>query len=368
MNASTYQPLFTLTRQEACEMQPAENGRTQAPARRETVESVHYGAFTVVDACGRLVAHVGDSQALSFLRSSAKPFQLMPFLEAGGQQAYDLTAEEIAVMCASHSGTDRHVAVIQEIQRRAGLSEADLRCGSHPPLDTDTAESLLKQGQPPTPIRHNCSGKHTGMLAFARLQGLPLENYLQPEHPVQERILQTFAEMCDLPVEGVARGTDGCSAPNFAVPLYHAALAFARLCDPEAGEVESGLRAGVCRTITAAMAAHGYMVAGPGRFDTRLMEVGKGRFVAKGGAEGYQCVGLMPGVLGRGSPGLGIAIKIADGDPKSRARPAVVLHILDRLGALTDEDRDQLAEFGPEQPVYNWRRLLVGWGRPCFEI
>jgi L-asparaginase II len=206
------------------------------------------------------------------------------------------------------------------------------------------------------------------MLAFARLQRLPLEDYIHPRHPIQQRILETFAEMCDLPVEGISPGTDGCSAPNFAVPLYNAALAFARLCDPATGEVGSALRAEICRTVSSAMASHPEMVAGPGRFDTRLMAAAGGRFVAKGGAEGYQCIGLLPGAFGRGSPALGIAIKISDGDPKSRACPAVALEILSQLGALAEEDRDLLAEFGPELPVYNWRRLLVGRGQPCFEI
>lgn len=367
MLSTPYQPLFFLTRGEA-QQDDSAGSLAIKPPRRETVESIHYGAFTVVDARGRLVAHIGDSQALTFMRSSAKPFQLMPFLEEGGQKAFDLQAREIAIMCASHSGTDEHAAVIQGIHKKAGLSEDLLRCGVHPPIDTHTAETLIKRGEAPTPVRHNCSGKHTGMLAFCRMQGLPLEDYLSPKHPIQQRILQTFAEMCDLPVEGVALGTDGCSAPNFAVPLYNAALAFARLCDPETGEVSSGVRAEVCRTITAAMPAHPDMVAGPGRFDTRLMEVGAGRFVVKGGAEGYQCIGLLPGAAGRGSPALGIAIKISDGDPKSRVRPAVALEILRQLGALTETDREQLAEFGPELPVYNWRRLLVGHGQPCFEL
>jgi L-asparaginase II len=206
------------------------------------------------------------------------------------------------------------------------------------------------------------------MLAFARMENLPLETYLDPGHPVQQRILEAFAGMCALEGEDVTLGTDGCSAPNFAVPLYHAALAWARLCDPTAGEVSSGKRAAACRTITAAMTGSPEMVAGPDRFDTALMLAARGRIVVKGGAEGYQAIGLLPGALGPGSPAAGIAMKIADGDPKSRARPAVALEILRQLGALDPAGLEALAAYGPTLPVYNWRRLLVGFGRPCFEI
>lgn len=212
------------------------------------------------------------------------------------------------------------------------------------------------------------------MLAFARLIGAPYDPqaegvaYIDPEHPVQQLIRSTLAEMCDIALENIEMGVDGCSVPNFALPLRQVALGYARLCDPQAGEVHPPARAAACQVITQAMIAHPEMVGGPDRFDTRLMEVGSGRFVVKGGAEGYQGVGIMPGALGPGSPALGIAAKIADGDLRSRARPAVILEILRQLGALQSADLLALKQFGPQQVITNWRKVQVGEGRPCFTL
>ena len=328
--------------------------------RGKTLESVHFGAFAVVDSRGKLLASRGDSGTVTFLRSSAKPFQALPFIESGGAEFWGYTEAEIAITCASHSGTDLHRDTVAGIQAKVGLSESQLQCGVHPPIDEATRNALIRAGETPTPNRHNCSGKHTGMLAFAKMRNLSLEDYLDPQHPIQQEIRRTLGEMCGLAPEGIALGTDGCSAPNFALPLRNAALGFARLVDP--WELAPS-RAAACRKITAAMTAHPEMVAGAGRFDTRLMEVAQGKIVAKGGAEGYQAVGILPGVLAPDSPGVGIALKISDGDPKSRARPAVVLGLLIQLGALTPEEAESLKEYGPVFPIYNWRKILVGEGR-----
>jgi L-asparaginase II len=345
-----------------------------AVGRGKIVESIHNGAIAVVEAGGKLVAWVGDPYAVTFLRSSAKPFQALPFLERGGQAAFNLTPREIALACASHTGTDEHVAVARAMQMKTGTSEADLLCGVHIPYDDATADALRERGETPTPNRNNCSGKHTAMLAFARLvhpdspdsiDALPYIDFL---HPIQQEILHIFAEICNIPVEKVELGIDGCSAPNFAVPLYNAAWAYARLCDPVAGQVFGRERADACRVITSAMMFNPDMVGGPGRFDTRLMEVARGRLLAKGGAEGFQAIGVMPGVLYPDSPALGIAIKISDGDQKSRARPAVTLEALRQLGALPQSELDMLAEFGPVSKVENLRRLVVGECRPVFQL
>ncbi len=187
--------------------------------RGEIVESRHYGALAVVDVHGQLIAHYADPHALTYLRSSAKPFQALPFVEAGGPGAYQIAGPELALICASHSGTDAHVAAARSLQAKTGVAETDLQCGVHPPFDRTTAENLRARGEAPTPNRHNCSGKHTGMLAYARQQGWSTADYLEFKHPVQKQILRAFAEMTALPETDIALGIDGCSAPNFAVPL-----------------------------------------------------------------------------------------------------------------------------------------------------
>ena len=271
-------------------------------------------------------------------------------------------------MCGSHAGTTRHAAVLKGMHQKIGTTAADLACGVHWPYDAATREAMKLAGQQPTVFNHNCSGKHTGMLAFARMEKLPIENYIDPQHPIQKIILAAFAEMCRYPIQEINLGTDGCSAPVFAIPLYNAALGFARLCDPEKGEVAPARRAEACRLITTAMTSHPDMVGGPGRFDTLLMQAFQGRVVSKAGAEAYQALGLMPGVLQPNSPGIGIAYKISDGDSSGRARHAVGLEILRQLGLLSSIDMQPLADFGPEFPIYNWRKLRVGKARPCFTL
>jgi L-asparaginase II len=334
--------------------------------RGRIVESIHYGAIAVVEATGSLIAHYGDPQVVTYLRSSAKPFQAMPFIEKEGHLTYHLSPREIALMCASHSGTDEHVAVLRSMQSKTGVTEADLLCGVHPLNHEPTIEAMRQRGEKLSPNRHNCSGKHTGMVAFARLGGWPKEDYVNPSHPIQQEILGTFAAMCEIPVEKVEVGIDGCSAPNFAVPLYNAALGLARLSDPEAGRVEPPKRRAACHVIIDAMTSHPDMVAGPERFDTDLMQAMGGRILAKSGAEGYQVLALRPGLLGPGSPGVGVALKVSDGDAKDRARPAIALEILRQLGV--DVPLDRLARYGPTSKVTNWRKLEVGQARPCFEL
>jgi L-asparaginase II len=360
-NNNPYLPIFELT-------------------RGKIVESIHYGAVAVVDSEGKLTAWYGDPQAVTFLRSSAKPFQVTPFIEHGGQSAYHLTLREIAIICASHSGTDEHVRVVKEIQRKTSVKESDLLCGTHPVSHKPTKEAMRERGEEITPNRHNCSGKHTGMLAYTRLKGLSIDPtgdqpYTDPAHPVQREILHTFAEMCGLLPDQVVVGIDGCSVPTFGIPLYNCALGYARLCDPSFLPEKRAL---ACRTITTAMISNPDMVGGPDSFDTHLMETGQQKILCKGGAEGYQALGLLPSDKNNTNHGIGIAIKISDGDLAGRSsfpkenlghiRPAVVLEVLRQLGVIGIAELRQLSDYGPTFTLQNWRKIEVGQGRPCFTL
>jgi L-asparaginase II len=355
MTTSPYLPVYQLT-------------------RGKTIESVHHGAVAVVDITGKLVAWYGDPETRTFLRSTAKPFQALPFIENEGHLAYGLTPKEIALLCASHSGTDEHVAVARSIQAKSGVEESELLCGVHEPMDPTTTEALRERKEALTPNRHNCSGKHSGMLAYAKLKQRRGElaqqelTYIDPAHPLQKEILSTFAEMCQIPVDQVDVGIDGCSAPNFAISLRAAALGFARLSDPDSGSVRPAARAAACHTITAAMMSHPEMVGGPGRFDTRLMQVTQGRMVSKGGAEAFQGIGIMPGALGPSSPAIGIALKIADGDNRLIVRAAVSMEVLRQLNALGPAEEAALSDFGPCLPRYNWRKIEVGSSDPVLRL
>jgi len=333
------------------------------------VESTHYGAVAIADAHGNLVAWSGDPDQSVYLRSSAKPLQALPLVESGAAEKFGLAPRQLAVVCASHTGTDMHVEVIASIQERVGVREADLLCGVQAPGDRETARRLEAEGLLPTPLRHNCSGKHSGMLALARHIDAPTQDYVNPEHPVQKRILQAVAEMCGVAPESIELATDGCSAPVFGLPLRAAATAFARLADP------SGLpptRAAACQAIFRAMTSHPEMVAGPGRFDTRLMQVTGGRLLAKGGAEGFQAISLAssgegPASLSGPSPALGIALKIADGDLGRRALSVAVLAVLRSLAAIQESELDEMDPFAA-RPLTNDRGLTVGEIRPCLHL
>jgi len=342
--------------------------------RGNIIESVHYGSIAVVDSNGKLISAYGDPKAVAFLRSSAKPFQVLPFVERGGIEYFGFTPRELSISCASHEGSDLHVQTVDGLQKKIGVEERHLQCGVHMPGDVDAFKSLIINNKLPTPNQNNCSGKHTAMLAYAKMRGLPLENYLDIDHPIQQDILGSFAEMCLLPVKEVELGTDGCSAPNFGVPLYHAALALARLCDPRQ---LSEARASACRKITSAMTTHPEMVSAYGEFDEQLMRVGEGQIICKRGAEGYQVIGLLPGVLSPGSPGIGIALKVSDGDASrmsldlahsTRVRPAVTLETLHQLGVLSSKQEQALASFGPAKPVKNHRGIVTGQARPVFKF
>ena len=334
--------------------------------RGPLVESVHFGAFTIVDARGQVLASHGDPGLVANLRSSAKPFQALPLIERGGPQHFGMIDREIALICASHMGTDEHVRVLQGLQAKIGVKESDLLCGVHPPSHEPTERAMHERGETATSNRHNCSGKHTGMLAHAVLRQLPIGDYINQDHEIQKTILSTFAEMTRTTPSEVQIGIDGCSAPTFAIPLRNAALGFARLADPGAVLDELGeKRAEALSRIAQAMMTNPDMVSGPGGFDTVLMETCAGKVVCKGGAEGYLAIGVMPGARGPGSPGLGITMKIADGDASGRARPVVAIEILRRLGVLDGSQLAALAGFAA-RPMTNWRGFTVGEIRPAF--
>ncbi len=327
------------------------------------VESEHRGALAAVDATGKLMAHLGDVGLVSYLRSSAKPFQLLPLVESGGADRLGFTDAELAVMAGSHSGEPRHVAAVQSILSKIGLSEEALQCGVHPPFNAEAVKALRAAGRKPTVLHNNCSGKHAGLLAQAIDRGLSTHDYLDPQHPVQVTIRQRLAELGDIAVDDIAVGIDGCSAPCFALPLKAAALAFARLADA-VNDPARALRTkrGASGRVAQVMMTYPEMVSGAGRLDTDLMRVVSGRVVSKGGAEGYHGLGL---VIDHG-PALGVAIKIGDGEGRRGGHP-VVIEVLRQLGLLDDEALAKLRSYHTWS-ITNHRGLEVGEVRANFEL
>lgn len=300
--------------------------------RGDTVESVHHGAIVAADPDGRVLAAAGDPETVTFLRSAAKPFQVMALIASGAAERFGFTDRQIAVMAGSHGGEPDHVAVVRSILDRIDLDVPALQCGAHAPYHRPTAQDLRRRGEDPTPLHNNCSGKHAGMLAFARHLGASAADYLEPDHPVQRRIREVIEAFARVPAGAARPAIDGCSAPTFALPLRLQARMFARLVNPESAP--PGLH-DAARRVVEAMRAHPVMVAGSDRLCTALMQAGPGTFIAKIGAEGVYGLGwAAPAAGAERSPGsCGLAVKIADGDG-SRARTLATLEALDQLEAL----------------------------------
>jgi L-asparaginase II len=245
----------------------------------ESVHEVH--AVAVRD--GEVVAAAGDPALVASLRSAAKPLQALPLARAYPE----LGDAELAIAAASHFGTELHVDAVRRLLRATGGEESELDCG-------------VQEGRPREPIYDNCSGKHAGMLASCRAHGWPVESYRRPEHPLQQLLLAEVAAAAELPAADVRTGIDGCGVVAFGLPLERVAYAFSRL---------EGLDGGA--RVAAAMRAHPILVGGEGATDTTLMQAQPGT-VAKGGAEGLLCVS---------GGGLGLALKVADGNSRA-LRPA----------------------------------------------
>jgi L-asparaginase II len=321
--------------------------------RGDATDSIHYGSVAVVDGSGRVIFAAGDPSFVTMTRSALKPLQALPLIAAGGAERFGFSAEQMALLCASHSGEPRHVTAVADMLRRAGCQPDQLQCGVHPPLFYAARDELPPAGVSFTVLQHNCSGKHAGMLAYCRHCGLPTETYLSRDHPLQSAIRQAVAHLTGVAEASLVGGIDGCSAPNYAVPLSALAFAYARLAGTE--DVRYG-RAPVA--LAEAMSAHPEMVSGERRNDAVLMRAGRGDWVTKVGAEGVQAIGVR-------SKRWGIAIKVVDGNARG-LHPATVA-VLEQLGLLDDGQRTALAAWREPQ-IRNYRGIVTGKVEPVVAL
>ena len=326
--------------------------------RGSLVESIHSAAVAVADSTGRVTARLGSIEHPIFLRSSAKPFQTMAVVESGAAEKFGLSSRELAVMTGSHSSERIHVETVASLLERIGLDASDLQCGTHVPFNRTVAEEHRREGRPFTPLGHNCSGKHTGMLAAAVTGGHDTSSYLDPSHPVQQRIIGILADLTGRIRDRIKIAVDGCGAPTFGLTLSEAACAFARLMSPDT--LASQHRDAARRVVTA-MRDHPEMVAGAGMMDTELSAHPRHNLVAKRGAEGVQCAAFVKDGSGRG-----IAAKVADGN-NGRARSVLIMEILRQLDIMTDTELAGLTE-ASALVVRNDRGREVGRVRAAFTL
>jgi L-asparaginase II len=310
------------------------------------LENIHFGSIAVVDAGGRLLYASGDPDAMVFTRSALKPFQALPFVLDGGPARFGLSLDELALLCASHSGEEKHLAGVASILAKIGLDETSLECGCAAPLYYDAVGLPVPTERRWRTVHHNCSGKHSGFLAWCRLHGAPVENYVAPGHPLQQAIRATLSDAVQIPADQLPTGIDGCSAPNYAMPLARLAHLYARLAqgsrDPRLGRALGDL--------FEAMTTRPDMVSGEARSDLAWMRAGGGDWVAKIGADAVQAIGIR-------SAGLGIAIKVADG--AVRALHPSTFSVLDQLGLL-DPERRALLEPYRAPAIRNARGAVAG--------
>lgn len=321
------------------------------------VENLHAGSIAVVDLRGRLLHASGDPHTSTFTRSALKPFQALPFLLSDGPARFGLTRDELALLCASHSGEAMHLEGVTAILDKIGLDPGHLECGCATPLFYEFTGQPAPADAAWTALHHNCSGKHSGFLAWCRLHGAPTRGYVERSHPLQQAIRTTLADTVGMPAERMPVGLDGCSAPNYAMPLSALAHLYARLAQ---GAADARL-GGAMGMLFDAMTARPDLVSGTARTDLAWMTAGGGDWVAKIGADAVQAIGIR-------SAGLGIAIKIADGN--SRALHPAVYGVLDQLGLLNRLPAEARALLEPyRQPVIrNARGAPAGDIRTVFTL
>ena len=300
--------------------------------RGTVLESRHRVQAALCRPDGRLEAATEQSGFVTTFRSSAKPFQLVPLVERGHAGRWELSDEQLAIMAASHTGSRYHLALVEGILERLGLSDRHLACGFHEPLDPDELAAVRAHPARRSALHNNCSGKHAGMLCLALSEGWPLGGYERPDHPVQRLMRRTVAELCGLGPDQLAVAIDGCSASAFGLPLAAMARGYAGLA---AAAPSEDPRERALHRIRTAMAAHPVAVGGDGRFSTRLMQATDGRLLAKGGAEGLECVALT-------DRSLGLAIKCEDG--QVRGIPPAAIALLEHLGALSEAQLERLGQ------------------------
>ena len=297
--------------------------------RGDGVEAWHHACVAVVDAAGRVTHALGDPELVTFTRSVIKPLQALPLVQSGACDTLGIDAEALALAAASHNGDDSHRAVAERMLAAAGAGVDALRCGAHWPIGMRAAGRFPLAGEDRDPLRHNCSGKHAGFLAVARVLGVAPENYLDADAAVQQAVRRAVAEACELDEARLLTGIDGCSAPNFAMPLSALARGFKNLATATGDSALARVRA--------AMQAHPEMVSGEGRFDLQIQRAFGARVVSKGGAEALQAIGFSDPAIGD----CGIVVKVLDGG--DRALAPICMAVLAQLGLVGDPPPAELA-------------------------
>jgi L-asparaginase II len=300
-------------------------------------ESVHFGAVVGLNSDGSDAFAVGDPAATIYPRSSTKPLQALAMVRAG----LSLPSELLALVCASHNGEQVHLDGVRAILASAGLDESALGNTVGHPLDIESQHQAIRDGVAKSPLQMNCSGKHAGMLATCKVNGWPLEGYLNESHPLQQAITDAVPTVAG--ESAAAIGVDGCGAPAHVVTLRGLARVFRSIAIGDAGDAGT--------QVYKAMSQHPYMVGGRGRHVTAIVSSVKGLF-AKDGAEAVYAAAL--------PDGRAVALKVSDGG--GRGEPTVLLAALEQLGVDVSHVPESVHEIalGHGKPVGRLRAVCFG--------
>lgn len=315
-------------------MNPETNPVLVNHTRGGIVESFHRGVVCVVDNEGVIIASVGDVQQVCYPRSALKLFQHIPLIASGAYDHFGFTLKELALMCGSHNGETMHVETARGILAKIGLGEEYLGCGAQQPMHKKDFVSLIKANQEPGAIHNNCSGKHSGFLAWCKYHSVSTEDYLSAEHPLHKEIKRITALFHEMEESDLTTGLDGCSAPIFAMPVINQAIAYKNLLFPEKFGDDNIIRA--CALIREAVTTYPEMVAGTKRYCTDLMRVAKGKVIGKTGADGVYSMAIP-------QKGLGVCIKIDDG--RMGPQYNVAQQVLEMLNIFSEVEKTELKSY-----------------------
>lgn len=320
--------------------------------RADMLECIHFGMVAVVSPAG-LVHALGDPEWPCYYRSCSKPIQALPVILRKLDRKYGLTEEETAMFSASHFGDAYHVRLLESILEKTGLQEAQMIMQPTYPNREGEKERLLRAGEPPRKLYHNCSGKHLGMMLLARELGEPVSDYWIRGSRTQEEILSVISQMTDVPPDSIHIGVDGCGVPVYAVPFRAIASSYLRLQQPELIR-DDRLAEAVARNVSM---IHCYPNTIAGEHVICSVLAKDPDLLGKSGAQGVYALGIR-------SLHLGVVLKILDGSQEEFT--SAVLHICHELGCQSPV----LDELSAQQPdvIVNDNRETVGSRKAIFSL
>ena len=315
--------------------------------RGDLIESKHKAICLVKNISNKVILSTNNENHLIYPRSAIKIFQALPFINSKAHVLYNLSKENIAISCSSHSGESKHIHVLNEWINKTGINIHQLKCGIHNPLDEESSNALLLSGNVPTQLHNNCAGKHLGMITGCLANKMSTDKYLDFEHPYQKLIQKTLENFMELKIQNNCIGIDGCGAPQYAFPLDSIATSMINLIKEKE---KTNKYPNAINIILSAIKRFPLLIGGNNRFDSAIIKSTKGRIFCKGGAEGVLLFSDFEKKIGG-------VIKIIDGN--SRAIPTIAMQIFIKFNLLSKTEVNALNHW-VKQKLTNHAKKNIG--------